>query len=188
MTRTPGSCSDCSEWQPKLSRGRCARCYARWHRAQNKAGTFVRLETKQSPLERLKAKAQPQSNGCTLWVGHVSEEGYGKIAIDGRMHLTHRAAYELLIGPIPEGAWIDHACHNRDQSCMGGNSCLHRRCVNPEHLEPVTAHENQHRSPHTNASKEACRNGHIYDEENTYIRPDTGARMCRTCRKRVSHA
>jgi hypothetical protein len=45
---------------------------------------------------------------------------------------AHRFAYELLVGPIPEGLVIDHLCRNR-------------RCVNPAHLEPVTAEENWRR-------------------------------------------
>jgi hypothetical protein len=40
----------------------------------------------------------------------------------------------LIFGPIPDGLQLDHLCRVR---------C----CVNPNHLEPVTAKENTLRSP-----------------------------------------
>lgn len=43
--------------------------------------------------------------------------------------LVHRVAYELFVGEIPHRFTLDHLCRNR-------------HCVNPEHLEPVTAIEN----------------------------------------------
>lgn len=181
MTRTPGYCSDCGEHQPKLCRGMCTRCYARWHRVQKKTGTLNKFETVPSVLDRMRPRMERRPNGCIAWTGTISKEGYGMVSADGRMVGAHRVAYEHLVGPIPEGAWIDHACHNQDQSCQGGATCQHRRCVNPDHLEPVTPHENQHRSHLTQASKNACVNGHPFTEENTYLRPDNGSRACREC-------
>lgn len=85
------------------------------------------------------------STDCWLWTASTDGDGYGRFKIGGhvgRMVGAHRVAYELLVGPIPEGLDIDHTCHNADESCAGGRSCVHRRCVNPEHLEPVTRSEN----------------------------------------------
>lgn len=59
---------------------------------------------------------------------------------------AHRAAYELLVGPIPEGLQIDHVCHSRDLACAGGWHDPHKACVNPRHLEPVTHAENMART------------------------------------------
>jgi hypothetical protein len=42
------------------------------------------------------------------------------------------------VGPIPEGMDIDHRCHNADPACSRGPTCVHRLCVNPDHLEPTT--------------------------------------------------
>ena len=63
--------------------------------------------------------------------------------------------YSWLVGAIPHGYDIDHVCHNAAAvagRCAGGDSCIHRRCVNPDHLEPVTRRENTLRSPLTQAS------------------------------------
>lgn len=43
---------------------------------------------------------------------------------------AHRFAYELLVGPVPDGLQLDHLCRNR-------------ACCNPEHLEPVEGVENR---------------------------------------------
>lgn len=100
--------------------------------------------------------------GCWEWTGAVSDLGYGRC--NEHVHGTgyaHRAAYEALIGAIPDGKTLDHLCRNR-------------RCVNPDHLEPVTQGENVLRgySPAgANARKTTCLRGHA-------LPPD---RICRTC-------
>lgn len=67
---------------------------------------------------------------CWLWVGSRNELGYGQYRIDNETRgRAHRVAYELLVGPIPEGLTIDHLCRNT-------------WCVNPAHMEPVTIQEN----------------------------------------------
>lgn len=72
-------------------------------------------------------------NGCVEYTGCINATGYGWIAKDGTQALTHRAAYELVRGPIPEGLTLDHLCRNT-------------RCCNPHHLEPVTNSENVRRA------------------------------------------
>jgi len=122
-------------------------------------------------------------NGCWLWQKRLSR-GYGRLdqVIDGRPKggLAHRVSYELFVGPIPEGMQLDHLCHTRDRACPGGPSCLHRRCVNPEHLEPVTSAENTRRSPVNRALRTHCPQGHQYTEANTYA-DSKGWRRCATC-------
>jgi len=62
---------------------------------------------------------------CWVWQGHITIYGYGET---GKHDRAHRVSYELLRGPIPDGLQLDHLCHGRDLACVGGNSCLHRRC------------------------------------------------------------
>jgi hypothetical protein len=97
--------------------------------------------------ERLLAKTtRPAPDRCWRWTGSVNAHGYGVIRPNGsdRVVRVHRVAYELFVGPIPEGLTLDHLCHSRDPDCPGG-PCVHRRCVNPAHLEPVTRSENVRR-------------------------------------------
>lgn len=105
---------------------------------------------------------------CWEWTGTRSAKGYG--VFSGVR--AHRAAYELLVGPIPAGLTIDHLCRNR-------------ACINPAHLEPVTNRENILRgeSPsaiHARASH--CPKGHQYDGANTWT-DRRGWRTCRECRR-----
>jgi hypothetical protein len=122
-----------------------------------------------------------KGSDCWLWTASCAGgTGYGQIYADGRPQLAHRFAYELLVGPIPDGLVIDHLCRNR-------------ACVNPAHMEPVTQRENILRGTGASARaarKTHCPQGHAYDSENTAIKSD-GTRRCKTChrdRERVRKA
>jgi hypothetical protein len=134
-------------------------------------------------VERFLANVEEQPNGCWRWKGYVREDGYGRWGTRG----AHRVAYELLVGPIPAGLTIDHTCHNADESCEGGSGCLHRRCVNPAHLEPVPGKTNTLRgkSPTArNARATHCSRGHELSGDNLRILKTgrrAGKRVCRTC-------
>ena len=128
---------------------------------------------------------------CWRWTGWLNPDGYGSIqesptnGVRGKAIRVHRFAYELLVGPIPDGLDLDHTCHTEDLTCLGGSTCPHRQCVNPDHLEPVTGKENNLRGRTfgaANLAKEACTAGHPFDEANTYTTPD-GRRQCRLCNR-----
>lgn len=111
-------------------------------------------------------------DACWPWNGPRSRD-YGHVAVrvDGRWTTTgaHRIAYELLVGPIPAGLFLDHLCRNPP-------------CVNPAHLEPVTNGENTLRGigpSAQNARRTTCRLGHE-------LVPDYGTstrRHCLTCHR-----
>lgn len=117
--------------------------------------------------ERLTALARQYGKGCWLWPGSLRSAGYAQVKWQGRPTLAHRVAYELLVGPIPDGLELDHTCNVV-------------RCVNPAHMEPVTHAENRRRSQER---RTRCRHGHEYTPANTYHDPN-GVRHCRTCRQR----
>ncbi len=122
---------------------------------------------------------------CWRWTRFIDRHGYGQVQIGGRVQRAHRVAYEIAMAQIPEGLDIDHLCHNRDAACPGGSTCLHRRCINPLHLEPATRGINTLRGKSPSAlaaARTSCPAGHPYDEQNTY-RPTRGQRGCRACRR-----
>jgi hypothetical protein len=77
---------------------------------------------------------------CWIWQRALNIDGYG---MKNRAS-AHRLYYKKFKGPIPEGLELDHLCHERGK-CPGGITCPHRRCVNPDHLEPVASATNTHR-------------------------------------------
>jgi hypothetical protein len=95
----------------------------------------ARRQPRQKPLLE---SYSVEASGCWRWTGSMSRYGYGRWVKNGRSQGAHRAVYEALVGPIPEGLDLDHMCHNADETCPGGHGCQHRACVNPAHLEPAT--------------------------------------------------
>lgn len=67
-------------------------------------------------------------------MGGIKNNGYGEFftqRVNGKVKMVHahRFSYEVVKGKIPDGLVIDHLCRNS-------------KCVNPDHLEPVTQKEN----------------------------------------------
>lgn len=72
--------------------------------------------------------------GCWIWTWHKRGGGrYGFHTLGKRQFSAYRVAYELIVGPIPEGLELDHLCRVTE-------------CVNPAHLEPVPRDENMRRA------------------------------------------
>ena len=118
----------------------------------------------------------PSEDGCWKWTGAVSSSGYPVVSLSSggrtRSYLAHRVGYTIAKGPIPDGLTLDHLCRNT-------------LCVNPDHLEPCTEHENILRGngmSARHARKTHCKRGHGFTPENTYNRSD-GGRECRSCAK-----
>ncbi|MBB4935685.1 hypothetical protein F4561_006594 [Lipingzhangella halophila] len=117
-------------------------------------------------LPRLMSRISVQDD-CWEWTGAKNNSGYGQLRVNDRAAYTHRLAYEMFVGSIPEGLVIDHLCRNP-------------ACCNPDHLEPVTSGENTRRGEP--ARRTHCPAGHVYDEQNTG-RYANGRRYCRSCHR-----
>lgn len=114
----------------------------------------------------------PELGPCWLWTRAKRPLGYGVFVLNGRLDGAHRVAYELTVGPIPEGLELDHLCRRP-------------ACVRPDHLRPVTHQENSLRgySPMAQQARQThCIRGHELTEANVYRRPgNPNKRECRTC-------
>lgn len=91
---------------------------------------------------------------CWLWTAGLDKDGYGVFYFRRRNRKAHRVAWFATRGAIPKGMVINHTCR-------------HRNCVNPQHLNMVTASENSLRDStsrgYINSQKTHCPRGHAYD-------------------------
>jgi len=71
------------------------------------------------------------ASGCLEWQGGKIPDGYGCVKCDGKNELTHRVAWVLVNGPIPNGLDVLHKCDNPS-------------CCDPEHLFLGTHLDNMH--------------------------------------------
>lgn len=129
-----------------------------------------------TPLEeRFWDKVEP-TGFCWYWTAS-SDRGYGRFNVGGKAAYAHRVAYEFLVGPIPEGAVLDHLCRNT-------------LCVNPDHLDVTDHRENALRSPlvtrrgpRPNRRISVCRKGlHPMTDANR-MRNGEDQTVCAPCRQ-----
>ncbi len=122
-----------------------------------------------SSIKRFWSRIAFRQHGCWEWKAALTTSGYSEFSSKRTRLLGHRVAYEQVNGLVPRGLTLDHLCRNR-------------RCVNPDHLEPVTNRENILRGEGisvANAAKTHCPQGHEYTPANTILRKNK--RECRTC-------
>ena len=86
-------------------------------------------------IENFRKRLVPQPDGCLVWTGAKYRFGHGQIKIGSikngtrKLEATHRVAYFLEHGKLPDGGVVRHKCDN--PSC-----CL------PDHLVPGTQRDN----------------------------------------------
>lgn len=157
------------------TRGWCDKHYMAWYVHGDP------LWERPTPIERLLAKIdrdglvpahRPELGPCWEIDTHHGPLGYAYFSRGEGSQLAHVAAYELLVGPVPDGLELDHLCRNRGCVKAVADEC------GPGHLEPVTHLENMRRSEI--AQRTHCAAGHEFTAENTRIN-SKGGRQCRTC-------
>jgi hypothetical protein len=120
-------------------------------------------------IDKILARKFVDENDCWIWQG-AKNKGYGLVMYQRRHWRVHRLLYEAAKGAVPPGYHLDHLCRNPS-------------CVNPDHLEAVTARENILRgvgASARNAKKTHCPQGHPLADGYVNSR---GSRECRPCRK-----
>ncbi len=125
--------------------------------------------------ERFWRKVKISDNGCWEWMA-FTRYGYGRFGIAStKVVQAHVWAYQRYVGSYPQNWLLHHKCRNT-------------RCVNPLHLEPLTA--SKHLKLSANASavnrlKTHRSKGHLLSGKNVRI-DGKGWRFCLECRRRIS--
>lgn len=92
-----------------------------------------------------------------------------------RSHLAHRLAALAFLGPCPEGQEVRHLDGNPANGALS-NLAYGTKSEN--------AQDTLRHGTNFNARKTHCKQGHPFDEVNTYVRSARpGQRSCRACRR-----
>jgi len=147
-------------------------------------------------LQSIFARCVRTEQGCLLWLGYVDKNtGYSHIGGYGDDNKTvllgHRLIFGLAVRELEPGEHVDHRCQGADRFCTGNVTCIHRRCLEPSHLEAVSQAENNRRAAErsrktpgarwTNEMRGTCKKGlHPWIPENIK-KTSRGGLLCGPC-------
>lgn len=141
---------------------------------RNAAVYMSQAEYDQWWIARIKARCVIDGNGCWIWQGQKTYNGYGQTSYRSKTLILHRKMFQVAKG-VTLGRW-EYACH----------SCDVKLCCNPDHLWKGTPLDNQVDCVMKRRNGEQkvthCPQGHEYTPENTYIHAAKSGRPARNCR------
>lgn len=123
---------------------------------------------RQLPVEERFWQKVDFANDCWVWQAELTHDGYGRFKTNGHKLPAHRWSYEYFFGTISINLQLDHLCRTRN-------------CVNPYHLELVTAQTNTIRGQLARGRSLYCGKGHYKTSETLYKYDDIV--RCKLCDK-----
>jgi len=138
--------------RPVRARELCTTHWARWRKYGDPMKVARIVPVGESTEEKILYMVDKTEN-CWIWKGAPNAQGYGVLKIGNDTIRAHRIAYELWVGPIPDGLVIDHICGVRN-------------CCNPSHLQAVSRKENNEHKTVLDRRNKSGYQGVYWDEEN----------------------
>lgn len=183
-------CTDCG-WREQVGRQLCRPCRKRYYKYRWELPPALPGERRRQSWAEIVQEVRRglDDDECWPWTKALTSQGYGVGGTQQGQKLAHRAMFVYFTDQDITGLELDHVCHNDDLTCTDGPTCLHRRCVNPRHLEVVTGEMNLARRRAESMAagvakrverKTHCSNEHELTEDNIYW--FRNKRLCRTCR------
>lgn len=123
-----------------------------------------------------KVQKSQDPDGCWIWTGYTNDSGYGIFTYGGRVQRTRVRAhvwhYEHVMGLLQPDIELHHRL-----------TCLNKRCVRIDHLQPLTQFE--HKSIHgfMQIRPIVCVNGHPYVGDNIGICVRSNGKVQRYCKQ-----
>lgn len=169
----------------RTDRGSHGWCVLHYHRYYHGRKMDAKPILRGAPsMTRFMSHVEKSESGCWLWTANKIHSGYGMFKVGGKSRLAHKWIYEQLHGPVKAPLQLDH-------------TCAVKHCVNPKHLEKVTAKENIRRFcertgkkrktyiPHPLPLKTHCPKGHPYSGDNLRMLSPTH-KQCVTCHREAT--
>lgn len=102
----------------EAARGWCQMHYRRWQKEGTPGEALPRLLDRREHFWEFVNKNGPVQphcpnlGPCWIWTASGFSKNYGKVSVKGKTVGAHRVAWELGVGPIPNGLYVLHHCDN----------------------------------------------------------------------------